>query len=82
MPVYEYVCPHCEAKFERLRPMVEGHRAHCPDCGTESPRVLSVFAAFSRGAGGELSSVAGGACACGTGGACGCAGGWGQDAAP
>ena len=23
MPVYEYVCPDCNAKFERVRPMSE-----------------------------------------------------------
>ena len=75
MPVYEYVCPGCKVKFDKLRPMTDGHHAHCPDCSTESPRVLSMFAAFSRGMDGEVASVAGGGCACAAGGACGCAAG-------
>ena len=75
MPVYEYVCPNCEVKFERLRPMTDGHEAGCPTCGTESPRVLSVFAAFSASLGGETAAVAGGGCACASGGTCACAGG-------
>ena len=74
MPVYEYVCPRCEAKFERLRPMRNGHQARCPDCNTDAPRVISMFAAFTRGARGEMSPVAGGGCACAAGGSCACAG--------
>ncbi|MFH1142075.1 MAG: zinc ribbon domain-containing protein [Chloroflexota bacterium] len=70
MPVYEYLCPNCEAKFERLRPMSNGHQARCPDCGTQAPRVLSMFATFARGAGGEMSPVAGGGYACAAGGSC------------
>ncbi len=79
MPVYEYLCPHCENKFERLRPMSDGLQSRCPDCGTEAPRVLSMFAAFARGSAGEVSPVAGSGCA--GGGSCGrscggsCAGG-------
>lgn len=66
MPLYEYVCPTCEVKFEKLRPMTNGHEAACPACGTESPRVLSMFAAFSKGSNGEMAAVGGVGC----GGAC------------
>ena len=76
MPVYEYVCPNCEVKFDRLRPMTDGHQAECPICDTESPRVLSVFAAFRRGSEGEMAPVTGGGCACSAGGACGCGAGF------
>jgi len=76
MPLYEYVCPDCEVKFERLVSMADGHAAECPTCGTPSDRILSVFAAFSSSAGGEVASLAGGSCACSTGGACGCSGGF------
>ena len=62
MPLYEYVCPNCEARFEKLRPMNDGRQAECPTCGTESPRVLSVFAAFSKGSEGETVAVAGSGC--------------------
>ncbi|MFH1140610.1 MAG: zinc ribbon domain-containing protein [Chloroflexota bacterium] len=69
MPIYEYVCPSCEARFEKLAPMGDGHQVNCSTCGTKSRRVISVFAAFTAGPGGQMSAVAGG-CACG-----GCAGG-------
>ncbi len=75
MPVYEYVCHDCNVKFDKLRPMSDGHAAQCPTCGEDSARVLSVFAAFSKDAGGEVASLAGPGCACAAGGTCGCAGG-------
>ena len=74
MPIYEYACPVCHTRFERLQPMGHADETSCPDCGGAANRVLSVFAAVSRGEGGETSAVAGcgGACACAAGGACGC----------
>ena len=74
MPLYEYVCRECDVKFERLKPMANGHSAECPTCGTHADRVLSVFAAYSRSAGGEVASLGGEGCACSAGGACGCGG--------
>ena len=50
--------------------MTDGHAAECPTCGAQSQRVLSMFAAFSKGSEGEVASVAGGGCACRAGGAC------------
>ncbi len=70
MPLYEYVCPECDVKFERLGAMTDGQAAECPTCGGQSQRLLSMFAAFSKGSEGEVASVAGGACACGAGGTC------------
>ena len=47
MPVYEYVCATCRNRFEKLRPMSEmDDEAPCPDCGGDTSRALSVFAAF------------------------------------
>ncbi len=74
MPVYEYLCSNCQAKFEKLRPMTDGHQARCPNCGTESPRVLSMFAAVSRGTEGDSACMGGCGGACDTAGACRCAG--------
>ncbi|MBI2172484.1 MAG: zinc ribbon domain-containing protein [Chloroflexi bacterium] len=74
MPIYEYVCPNCTEKFEKLRPMSDGRSAPCPRCSGESPRVLSVFTAISASPGGEMQTFAGGGCACAAGGACACAG--------
>jgi putative FmdB family regulatory protein len=70
MPMYEYRCTLCGTRFERLRPSTQRDVApSCPDCGGPSRRLLSVFAAFSTGAGGESRAIAG------TGGCTGCAGG-------
>ncbi|MBI4199761.1 MAG: zinc ribbon domain-containing protein [Chloroflexi bacterium] len=74
MPLYEYVCPQCDTRFEKLRPMTDGVEAQCPRCSTPARRVISLFAAFTRGEAGESRAVAGGGCACSAGGACGCAG--------
>lgn len=69
MPIYEYVCDHCERAFERYvrswnEPVV------CPSCqGKSLSRQLSTFAVSGGAAGGPRS--AGGGC-CG-GGSCGCA---------
>ena len=40
MPTYDYQCPRCGG-FDAFRTLAERSApAHCPDCGTESPRVL------------------------------------------
>lgn len=45
MPIYEYLCPSCQRRFERMRPRSEATEpAPCPDCGTTSPRAISSFA--------------------------------------
>ncbi len=75
MPIYEYVCPGCTTKFEKLRPMSDGHSAECPTCKAAARRVLSVFTAISAGPGGESHAFAGGGCACASGGGCACAAG-------
>ncbi len=69
MPIYEYVCPHCEIKFELLRPFSKADEpAICPECkGRDTKRAISRFAAFSKGSDGDSASVGGG------GGCAGCA---------
>ena len=71
MPLYEYVCQSCKRQFEQLRPMADGQKAGCPQCGGDAARVLSVFASFSRTENGEMTPVGGGGCAC-SGAGCGC----------
>lgn len=45
MPIYEYQCPSCGREFELMRPMSQaGETAPCPNCGTSSERLVSVFA--------------------------------------
>lgn len=71
MPVYEYVCPQCEARFELLRSMSQADSPTCcPECKAEGARrALSRFATISRGSNGSTSAVGGGG-GCGS-----CAGG-------
>jgi putative FmdB family regulatory protein len=50
MPVYEYECKTCGARFEKLvRTMTSSAEpAKCPECGSDNTaRALSVFAAVS-----------------------------------
>ena len=67
MPIYEYGCEKCGEQFSRLRPMRESDaRAECPNCGhAEVERVLSNFAAVTRGSEGScrIESLGGQNCA-------------------
>ena len=45
MPLYEYRCTRCGAEFEVRRRMSEMDApAPCPQCGSDSHRLVSVFA--------------------------------------
>ncbi len=46
MPIYEYTCKACNAKFEHLhRSMSADEKVKCPTCGSaKTARALSVFA--------------------------------------
>jgi len=46
MPIYEYNCTACDAKFERLiKSMSSSQSVACPKCGSKkTSRSLSVFA--------------------------------------
>lgn len=62
MPLYEYYCPDCETRFDALRNMSQADDPiACPECnGLQPRRVISLFAAVSRGEGGASHMVAGG----------------------
>ncbi len=47
MPIYEYQCKECEARFDLLRPMnASDDEVKCEFCGsTEVSKLLSAFAA-------------------------------------
>lgn len=55
MPVYEYFCANCAKRFEALRPMSQADAAiACPRCGAPgAQKLLSVFAAISKGSDGS-----------------------------
>ncbi len=48
MPIYEYMCPTCDYKFEKLQSM-SATGAECPRCEQPAKRALSVFASISLG---------------------------------
>ena len=70
MPLYEYRCADCGEEFEALVPAGRADAEHCPDCGSEARRLLSLVAAPVRGSDGAALPVAGGGGGC-CGGACG-----------
>ena len=50
MPIYEYSCPTCGHRFEKLQSM-SATGADCPHCEQPAKRAISVFAAVSKGDG-------------------------------
>jgi len=63
MPIYEYVCPACDVKFELLRPLSQATEgASCPRCNESAERVLSRFASFTTDEGGFTSPIGGDPC--------------------
>lgn len=73
MPLYEYRCADCDARFEKLTRFTQADAVSCPTCGgTHARRLISVFASFSTSSSGEPLPMAGGGCGCG--GSCSCGG--------
>ena len=71
MPLYEYQCLDCSARFERLCSAARSDEAECAACGgARTRRLLSRFAAHSRGDGGSRSLAGGGGCGSCSGGHC------------
>ena len=73
MPIYEYLCPTCNHKFDKLQPM-SAKGADCPNCEQPAKRAISVFARVGGGESGAtdfgpLPPLSGGGCC---GGSCGC----------
>ncbi len=48
MPIYEYECPECKERFEKLvRSAASQPETTCPACGAEGARrMVSAFASF------------------------------------
>lgn len=74
MPMYEYYCGDCRTTFESLRAIALADAPiACPSCQSlTSQRVVSRFAAVSRGSNGESRTIASASNGCGTcsGGSC------------
>ena len=75
MPLYEYLCPQCDQRFEARRSMAEASDpVDCPQCHVGSRRLLSMFASVggaTASAPPMPSAATGGGHGCG-GGMCGC----------
>jgi putative FmdB family regulatory protein len=71
MPIYEYLCPECDSRFEELRPLSQAEDpVECPRCHHPAHRKMSTFACFSTAENGLSRTVPG------TGGPCsGCSSG-------
>jgi putative FmdB family regulatory protein len=41
MPTYEYKCPKCGTRFERVQKISAKPGAPCPKCGTKAERLIS-----------------------------------------
>ncbi len=60
MPIYEYVCPDCDLKFELLRPFSKASDgASCPGCHNHAERVMSACAVFSKSEDGFAAPLSG-----------------------
>ncbi len=68
MPIYEYVCPGCDLKFEVFHRTVHNWEKSscpsCPSCHGTAEKVLSLFASFSKSPDGESTAIAGGGPSC------------------
>jgi len=42
-PIYEYRCPKCKHKFEKIRGYTQKDDIECPTCGILSTRLVSRF---------------------------------------
>ena len=74
MPLYEYRCENCQTRFEVLRSINQsGSPIACPTCAEMGARrLISTFAAISKGSGGSrlVTSSQGGGCGSCAGGHC------------
>jgi putative FmdB family regulatory protein len=70
MPLHEYLCQGCEARFEAITSAARADEVRCPMChSAETRRLISVIAGVGgRVAGASPSAPSGGCC----GGGCGC----------
>lgn len=51
MPIYEYECPDCGHRFERLQPVTAEEVEVCPNCGGQARRILQPVGIIFKGSG-------------------------------
>ena len=63
MPIYEFKCNQCGAKFDQLCRMALEGTVKCPSCGAgDVVKLLSAFASPGTGGGDKCVGCAGGNC--------------------
>lgn len=69
MPIYEFRCEKCAKVMERLCPVgSNGKGLKCPSCGGGSMRrIMSIFAARTKGEGASTKSVGSSCAGCSSG---------------
>ena len=61
MPIFEYECPACGDRFDKLVRGGTPSEVPCPKCGgTQTRRVLSTFASFNSSSGPSFGGGGGG----------------------
>jgi len=54
MPLYEYLCPSCKTRTEKLMKVSEFKpKIRCPKCGKQAPKAISAFAVAGLSKGGD-----------------------------
>ncbi len=51
MPLYEYQCQHCSARFERIEKASALKDGQCPECGGDARRLIGAPALQFKGSG-------------------------------
>jgi len=51
VPLYEYECTKCGARFEKIEKVDAPHRRKCPKCGARADRLLASPAIHFKGSG-------------------------------
>ena len=59
MPLYEYECPECGHRFEKIEKVTAPHRQKCPKCGHAAERLLAAPAIQFKGSGWYVTDYAG-----------------------
>ncbi len=69
MPLYEYACPGCGARLEKMRKLSErAEGPDCPECGEATVLALSAPGRVGGAGGGDPLPTMSGGSACGPGG--------------
>jgi len=59
VPLYEYECPKCGTRFEKIEKVDAPHRQKCPKCGARAERLLAPPAIHFKGSGWYVTDYAG-----------------------